>query len=131
MEKKNNQVEDFKQALTSTIKSISEKKDCEISFGNSEFEKEKVISLADFNKLENPGDFLAVRAIADSEALRLKYSDKKIFNAYKPKGKLAGELYKIAEKIRYEKIGSDEFRGIKKIYMRIIQIIDKFLKKVF
>ena len=57
---------------------------------------------------------MAVRAIADSEALRLKYSDKKIFNAYKPKGKLAGELYKIAEKIRYEKIGSDEFRGIKK-----------------
>ena len=114
MEKKNNQVEDFKQALTSTIKSISEKKDCEISFGNSEFEKEKVISLPDIKKLENPGDFLAVRAIADSEALRLKYSDKKIFNAYKPKGKLAGELYKIAEKIRYEKIGSDEFRGIKK-----------------
>ena len=112
--KKNNQVEDFKQALTSTIKSISEKKDCEISFGNSEFEKEKVISLPDIKKLENPGDFLAVRAIADSEALRLKYSDKKIFNAYKPKGKLAGELYKIAEKIRYEKIGSDEFRGIKK-----------------
>ena len=114
MEKKNNQVEDFKQALTSTIKSISEKKDCEISFGNSEFEKEKVISLPDIKKLENPGDFLAVRGIADSEALRLKYSDKKIFNAYKPKGKLAGELYKIAEKIRYEKIGSDEFRGIKK-----------------
>ena len=114
MEKKSNQVEDFKQALTSTIKSISEKKDCEISFGNSEFEKEKVISLPDIKKLENPGDFLAVRAIADSEALRLKYSDKKIFNAYKPKGKLAGELYKIAEKIRYEKIGSDEFRGIKK-----------------
>ena len=114
MEKKSNQVEDFKQALTSTIKSISEKKDCEISFGNSEFEKEKVISLPDIKKLENPGDFLAVRAIADSEALRLKYSDKKVFNAHKPKGKLAGELYKIAEKIRYEKIGSDEFRGIKK-----------------
>ena len=114
MEKKNNQVEDFKQALTSTIKSISEKKDCEISFGNSEFEKEKVISLPDIKKLENPGDFLAVRAIADSEALRLKYSDKKVFNAHKPKGKLAGELYKIAEKIRCEKIGSDEFIGIKK-----------------
>ena len=33
---------------------------------------------------------------------------------YKPKGKIAEKLYKIAEKIRYEKIGSNEFRGIEK-----------------
>ena len=54
-----------------------------------------------------------MRAKADSEALRLKYSNEDIFNTYKPKGKMAEELYEIAEKIRYEKIGSDTFKGIK------------------
>ena len=54
-----------------------------------------------------------MRAKADSEALRLKYSNEDIFNTYKPKGKVAEELYEIAEKIRYEKIGSDTFKGIK------------------
>ena len=33
MEKKYNYLENFKLALTSTIKSISQKKDCEIKFG--------------------------------------------------------------------------------------------------
>ena len=39
---------------------------------------------------------------------------KKYLEMYKPKGKIAEKLYKIAEKIRYEKIGSNEFRGIEK-----------------
>ena len=39
---------------------------------------------------------------------------KEIFEANKPKGRIAEKLYKIAEKIRYEKIGSDEFKGVKK-----------------
>ena len=36
-------------------------------------------------KLENFEDVLNIRAIADSEALRLKYSNKEIFNLHKPK----------------------------------------------
>ena len=32
---------------------------------------------------------------------------------FKPKGEIAESLYQIAEKIRYEKIGSDEFKGVK------------------
>ena len=63
--------------------------------------------------MEHFQDFLTMRAKADSEALRLKYSNEDIFNTYKPKGKMAEELYEIAEKIRYEKIGSDTFKGIK------------------
>ena len=113
MEKKDTHLENFKQALISTIKSISEKNDCEVSFGKQTSKDYNNVNLPEIKKLEHFQDFLTMRAKADSEALRLKYSNEDIFNTYKPKGKMAEELYEIAEKIRYEKIGSDTFKGIK------------------
>ena len=114
MKKEENLIEDFKRALISTIKSISQEKDCEVKFDNSEANDGKNVSLPDLKKLENFEDVLNIRAIADSEALRLKYSDKEVFNLHKPSGRIAEKLYKIAEKIRYEKLGSDEFKGVEK-----------------
>ena len=73
----------------------------------------KSANLPEIKKLENIKDYF-LRATADSEALRLKYSNIEIFNNFKPKGNNAFKLYEIAEKIRYEKIGSDKFKGIKK-----------------
>ena len=113
MEKKDTHLENFKQALISTIKSISEKNNCEVSFGKQASKDHNNVNLPEIKKLEHFQDFLTMRAKADSEALRLKYSNEDIFNTYKPKGKMAEELYEIAEKIRYEKIGSDTFKGIK------------------
>ena len=116
MQKKESRLEFFKSAIISTVKSISKKKNCEIKFGKSTNQKssEKFINLPEINKLENLNDFLLFRAKADSEALRLKYSDKDIFERYKPKGEMSQKLYQIAEKIRYEKIGSEDFAGVKK-----------------
>ena len=114
MKKEENFLEDFKRALISTIKSISQQKDCEIKFGSPDKVSDKNVNLPEIKRLENLGDIVNFRAIADSEALRLKYSNKEIFELHKPKGKIAEKLYKIAEKIRYEKIGCDHFGGIKK-----------------
>ena len=36
MKKEENFLEDFKKALVSTIKSISQKKDCDVKFGSSD-----------------------------------------------------------------------------------------------
>tara|TARA_B100000579_G_scaffold436104_1_gene461113 strand:- start:2039 stop:3850 length:1812 start_codon:yes stop_codon:yes gene_type:complete len=114
MKKEENFLEDFKRALTSTIKSISQQKDCEIKFGSSDKVLSKNVILPEIKKMEDFEEVIRVRATADSEALRLKYSNEEVFDQYKPKGKTAEKLYKIAEKVRYEKIGSDEFKGIKK-----------------
>ena len=116
MLKKENHLEIFKNAIISTIKSIANKKDCEIKFGNSSSQNnnEKIINLPEINKLDNIDDFFSLRAKADSEALRLKYSNSDTFKKYNPKGEMSRKLYKIAEKIRYEKIGSEFFAGIKK-----------------
>tara|TARA_A100001011_G_scaffold146833_1_gene154898 strand:+ start:625 stop:2394 length:1770 start_codon:yes stop_codon:yes gene_type:complete len=116
MQKKENRLEFFKNAIISTVKSISKKKDCEVKFGKStnQTNSEKFINLPEINKLENINDFLLFRAKADSEALRLKYSNKDIFELHKPTGEMSQKLYQIAEKIRYEKIGSEDFEGVKK-----------------
>ena len=116
MQKKETHLEVFKNALTSTVKSISEKKNCEITFGKptSNVNNKNEINLPEIDKLEDIKDYSIFRAMADSEALRLKYSNSDIYNKYKPGGEISQKLYKIAEKIRYEKIGCEVFTGIKK-----------------
>ena len=102
MEKKDIHLQNFKLALTSTVKSISEISDCNVSFGEQSKKDNKNIYLPDIKALDNPQDYKVYRAKADSEALRLRYSNIDIFNSYKPKGENAKKLYEIAEKIRYE-----------------------------
>ena len=80
MEKKDLHLQDFKQALVSTIKSISETSDCNINFGKQIKKDDKNAYLPEISKLEKIQDYLKYRAKADSEALRLKYSSSKIFN---------------------------------------------------
>ena len=122
MEKKDIHLQNFKLALTSTVKSISEISDCNVSFGEQSKKDNKNIYLPDIKALDNPQDYKVYRAKADSEALRLRYSNIDIFNSYKPKGENAQKLYEIAEKIRYEKIGSDKFKGIKKNLSQNIKV---------
>ncbi len=122
MEKKDIHLQNFKLALTSTVKSISEISDCNVSFGEQSKKDNKNIYLPDIKALDNPQDYKVYRAKADSEALRLRYSNIDIFNSYKPKGENAKKLYEIAEKIRYEKIGSDKFKGIKKNLSQNIKV---------
>ena len=89
MKKEENFLEDFKRALTSTIKSISQQKDCEIKFGSSDKVLSKNVILPEIKKMEDFEEVTKVRATADSEALRLKYSSEEIFEQYKPRGKTA------------------------------------------
>ena len=51
--------------------------------------------------------------MADSESLKIRYSNLKTFKLYEPKGNISKKLYKIAEKVRYEKLGSERFIGVK------------------
>ena len=97
MEKKDNYyLENFKQALVSTIKSISEMSDCNVTFGEQISKDYKSVRLPEIKKLEKFQDFLSIRATADSEALRLRYSNIEIFNNFKPRGSNALKLYEIA-----------------------------------
>ena len=81
MEKKDIHLQNFKLALTSTVKSISEISDCNVSFGEQSKKDNKNIYLPDIKALDNPQDYKVYRAKADSEALRLRYSNIDIFNS--------------------------------------------------
>ena len=105
--------ERFKSAVSSAVKAISENFDLEIKFGNNITSKKNSLTLPEVANLRKLQDFVNLRAFADSEALKIKYTDKKIYIKNCPEGSVAKTLYAIAEKIRYEKIGSDKLRGVK------------------
>ena len=105
--------ERFKSAISSAVKAISENFDLQITFANNSSSKKNALNLPEVANLKNLQDFVNLRAFADSEALKIKYNNSEIYNKNAPKGSMAKALYSIAEKIRYEKIGSNKLRGIK------------------
>ena len=105
--------EKFKSAVSSTVKAISENYDIEIKFGNTTTSKENSLNLPEITSLKKIQDFTNLRAFADSQALKIKYTNQKIYIKNQPSGSMGQALYEIAEKIRYEKIGSDKLKGVK------------------
>ena len=114
MEKKTAFIENFKTAIGSTVKSISNKDNVEVCFGKETSKSEnKKIKLPDIDDINNRINYDQIRALADSASLKLRFSDNQTFKSYEPSGNISKKLYKIAEKIRYEKLGSEKFKGIK------------------
>jgi len=102
-------IENFKNAVFSTAKAIARN-----TITADEQKKIAKITIPKIHSINSTDEILEARAIADSEALRIRYNDDSISKKNEPRGKVSKSLYKIAEKIRYEKIGSDEYLGIQK-----------------
>ncbi|MDB9784421.1 hypothetical protein OAB36_02125, partial [Pelagibacteraceae bacterium] len=97
MEKKEEKLENFKTAISSTVKSISNNKNIEITFGSLEQKADKIIvNLPDLENKNDKINYLKVRATADSEALKIRYSNSKLFKLNEPKGNISKKLYEIA-----------------------------------
>jgi len=129
VEKKSEIIENFKTAIGSTVKSLSNFENVEVSFGNQNPQsKNTLINLPEVQQINNKINYNQVRALADSKSLRLRFSNNKVFKSHMPEGNISKKLYEIAEKIRYEKIGSDQFKGIKnnieKYYQERINSLD-------
>ena len=103
----NQELEKFKNAVFSTAKAIARK-----SISLEDQKQLDKITAPKIISINNHEEMLEARANADSEALRIRHSDETIFKKNEPKGTVSKSLYKIAEKIRYEKIGSDQYIGI-------------------
>ncbi len=111
--KEDNFKEQFKQALISTEKVISENYKLDIKKPNKDSTSRK-IDLFDLTNLSSRDDFTKLRAEADSNALKNKFSDNKIFNKNLPNNPSYKSLYNIAEKIRYEILGKKMLKGVGK-----------------
>jgi len=111
--KEDNFKEQFKQALLSTAKVISEDYKLDIKKTDKELSSQK-IDFFDVTNLSNKNDFIKLRAETDSGALKKKFSNKKIFNKNLPNNPSCKSLYNIAEKIRYEVLGGKMLKGVEK-----------------
>ena len=129
VQNKKEKLEDFKTAISSTIRSLSNSQKIEISFGNQASKSNKdTIKLPDIENISNKLNYEEIRAIADSKSLNFRFSNKKILKKYEPDGNISKKLYSISEKIRCEKIGTSYFKGVKnnieKFYQKRVSQLD-------
>ena len=111
MNKEDNFKEQFKQALISTAKVISDDYRPNINKKNS---SSKNLDFFELDNLGNKHNFIRLRAETDSGALKKKFSNKEIYKKNLPINSSYRSLYDIAEKIRYELLGSKMLKGISK-----------------
>jgi len=111
MNKEDNFKEQFKQALISTAKVISDDYRPNINKKNS---SSKNLDFFELDNLDNKYNFIRLRAETDSGALKKKFSNKEIYKKNLPINSSYRSLYDIAEKIRYELLGSKMLKGISK-----------------
>ena len=129
VETKKEKLEDFKAAISSTVKSLSNSEKVEVIFGNELSKSDKSsIKLPELDQSSNRVNYEKIRAIADSKSLELRFSNSEILKKFVPEGRVSKKLYNIAEKIRYEKIGSSYFSGVKanieKFYQKRVSELD-------
>ena len=110
--KENTLKEKFKLALTSTAKVISD--DFNLNSKSFDKKKPKELNAIEIGDLNNPSDFMRLRAETDSAALKKKFSNETIYRKNLPSNNSSKSLYNIAEKIRYEALGGKMLKGIKK-----------------
>jgi cobaltochelatase CobT len=111
--KEDNFKEQFKKALISTAKVISEDYRLDVKKVDKDLHSKK-IDFFDVTNLSNKNDFIRLRAETDSSALKKKFSNKEIFNKNLPNNPSCKSVYNIAERIRYEVLGGKMLKGVGK-----------------
>ena len=104
MNKEDSFKEKLKKALISTVKVISD--DYEIEKKKNNNLSSKNYNFFELDNLNTKEDYIKLRAETDSEALKRKFSNDKIYKKNMPNNSSSKILYNISEKIRYEMLGT-------------------------
>ena len=110
--KDENLKEKLRQALSSTIKVISD--DFTVQNKDENNKSSKKFDFFEIDNLNSKIDFIKARAETDSLALKKKFSNEQIYKKNLPINTSCRSLYSIAEKIRYESLGGKMLKGIEK-----------------
>ncbi len=110
MNKEDSIKEKFKQALQSTYKVISE----DYGYSKNKKNNEKFYNVGEINNITDKDQFRKLRAETDSEALKRRFSDRELLDKNNPRNPSCRNLYQLAEKIRYEILGSQMLKGVSK-----------------
>jgi len=96
-DKKTDLKEKLRQALSSTVRVISE--DFEIKKKVDEDKSSNKFDFFELDNLNSKKDFIKARAEADSAALKIKFSNEKIYRKNLPNNSNCKSLYAIAERL--------------------------------
>ena len=110
MNKEDSIKEKFKQALQSTYKVISD----DYKVVKNKKNDEKVYDIGEIDNINDKNQFKKLRAETDSEALKRRFSNRKLLDKNNPQNPSCRTLYQLAEKVRYELLGSEMLKGISK-----------------
>ena len=110
MNKEDSIKEKFKQALQSTYKVISD----DYKAVKNKKNDEKVYDIGEIENINDKNQFKKLRAETDSEALKTRFSNRKLLDKNNPQNPSCRTLYQLAEKVRYELLGSEMLKGISK-----------------
>ena len=92
-------LENFKSAVLSTAKAIARK-----SIDPKELEKIAKINVPKILSIENKDEILEARALADSEALRMRYNDENISKQMSREERLAKVYSRLQKKLDMKKL---------------------------
>ncbi|MDC0167760.1 cobalamin biosynthesis protein CobT [bacterium] len=112
MSREDNLKEKFRQALISTVRVISD--DYKLNNIKNKNLSSKNYNFFELDNLSTKEDYIKLRAETDSEALKRKFSNKKIYQKNLPTNSSRRLLYDISEKIRYEILGTKMLKGVSK-----------------
>ena len=107
-------LEDFKRAVSSTVRALSNNAEVEVSFGTAPSPKPDQLHLPMVYTDISSDEIADLRGKGDSFSLHKRHHDKTLHFKYMPKGKLAEKVYNAIEDARVEAIGSNEMAGVAK-----------------
>ena len=110
---KEDTLDTFKRALSSTVKAIAEDKEIEVIFGNNSTSSEEKIILPEINNVLDLDNIASIRGVADNEALIYKYRNNDTYSEFLPNKEKNKKIYESLENTRIQILGSKYMRGVK------------------
>ena len=110
---KEDTLDTFKRALSSTVKAIAEDKEIEVIFGNNSTSSEEKIILPEINNVFDLDNIASIRGAADNEALIYKYRNNDTYSEFLPNKEKNKKIYESLENTRIQILGSKYMRGVK------------------
>ena len=110
---KEDTLDTFKRALSSTVKAIAEDKEIEVVFGGNSPSSEDKIILPEINNIFDLDNLSSIRGAADNEALIHKYRNNNTYSEFLPNKEKNKKIYESLENSRIQILGSKYMRGVK------------------
>ena len=110
---KEDTLDTFKRALSSTVKAIAEDKEIEVIFGGNSPSSEDKIILPEINNIFDLDNLSSIRGTADNEALIHKYRNNNTYSEFLPNKEKNKKIYESLENSRIQILGSKYMRGVK------------------